>query len=249
MKASDNDEWLNEFLENIPGSDQYGERIEEIRQEFFNADSLIAVMPMEHHQQAERLVRKVIEDLQRLLPRDGEDISCYNPCAIDASILSLVEVRTLLGRANEASEIHARLAKRKIHITQLEIDAMLLNLATQVREHGFTRVVGIANGGLPISRPLAALLDLPHESVRISHYDGKVLRETPIIEGQLSQSQGCLIVDDLIDGGWTYRTFDQHFGFRGNAMAVLFWNPTGPKPDFYVTEKPDAWVVFPWETE
>ena len=47
MKASDDDEWLNEFLENIPGSDQYGERIEEIRQEFFNADSLIAVMPME----------------------------------------------------------------------------------------------------------------------------------------------------------------------------------------------------------
>ena len=56
----------------------------------------------EYHQQAEQLVRRVIEDLQRLLPRDGEDISCYNPCAVDTSILNLAKVRTLLGRADEA---------------------------------------------------------------------------------------------------------------------------------------------------
>jgi len=55
-----------------------------------------------HHQQAEQLVRKVLEDLQRLLPRDGEDISCFNPCAVDDSILDLAKVRTLLGRADEA---------------------------------------------------------------------------------------------------------------------------------------------------
>ncbi len=54
-----------------------------------------------YHQQAEQLVQKVIEDLQRLLPHDGEDISYYNLCAVDTSILDLVEVRTLLGRADE----------------------------------------------------------------------------------------------------------------------------------------------------
>lgn len=57
-----------------------------------------------YHQQAEQLVREVIEDLQRLLPHDGEDISCYNPRAVDTSILNLAKVRTLLGRANEASK-------------------------------------------------------------------------------------------------------------------------------------------------
>ena len=51
-----------------------------------------------NHQQAEQLVREVIEDLQRLLPHDGEDISCYNPCAVDAAIMNLVKVRTLLDR-------------------------------------------------------------------------------------------------------------------------------------------------------
>jgi len=48
-----------------------------------------------HHQQAEQPMRKVLEDLQRLLPQDGEDISCYNPCVVDDSILDLVKVRTL----------------------------------------------------------------------------------------------------------------------------------------------------------
>ena len=58
----------------------------------------------EYHQQAEQLVREVIEDLQRLLPCDGEDISCYNPCAVDDSILNLAKVRTLLGRADETAK-------------------------------------------------------------------------------------------------------------------------------------------------
>jgi hypothetical protein len=39
-----NDEWLNAFLQNIPESDDYAARIEEIREEFFNTDQLIAVM-------------------------------------------------------------------------------------------------------------------------------------------------------------------------------------------------------------
>ena len=50
-----------------------------------------------YHQRAEQLVEEVIEDLQKLLPHDGEDISYYNPCAVDASILNLAKVRTLLG--------------------------------------------------------------------------------------------------------------------------------------------------------
>lgn len=137
----------------------------------------------------------------------------------------------------------------KIYLPQSSIDHMIWELATRVQaSHGeFTRVVGIANGGLPISEPLATLLGLPHGSVRISHYDGSVLRETPIIDGQLTQPTGNLIVDDLIDGGWTYRTFTEHYGLEGNAFAVLHWNPAGPRPDFYVSQKPEAWIVYPWE--
>uniref|UniRef100_A0A6M3KCX7 Uncharacterized protein n=1 Tax=viral metagenome TaxID=1070528 RepID=A0A6M3KCX7_9ZZZZ len=55
-----------------------------------------------YHQQAEVLVKQVMQDLEKLLPHDGEDISCYNPGAMDDSINSLIRVRTLLACANEA---------------------------------------------------------------------------------------------------------------------------------------------------
>jgi len=47
MKARDDDEWLNEKLENIPSPNGYAERIEKIREDFFNTDQAIAVMPIE----------------------------------------------------------------------------------------------------------------------------------------------------------------------------------------------------------
>ena len=46
MGAADDDEWLNGFLKNIPSVDGYAARIEEIREEFFNADQVVAVMPL-----------------------------------------------------------------------------------------------------------------------------------------------------------------------------------------------------------
>lgn len=140
----------------------------------------------------------------------------------------------------------------RVYLTQPDIDNMIKDLVYQVQsdKRHFTRVVGIANGGLPVSKPLAAALGLPHESVRISHYnDAGQARPVPIIEGQLSHPTGNLIVDELIDHGKTINTFDKHFGLKGNTVAVLFWCPDGPKPDFYVEEKLAAWIVFPWEIE
>jgi len=50
-EAKDDDRWLNSFLEDAArdkiGVDDYAERIEYIRQEFFNTDALVAVMPIE----------------------------------------------------------------------------------------------------------------------------------------------------------------------------------------------------------
>jgi hypoxanthine phosphoribosyltransferase len=137
----------------------------------------------------------------------------------------------------------------KVYLPQLYIDEMVWQLAHQIwaSEHCFWRVVGIENGGLPVSKPLATILRLPHESIRISCYDGEILRPVPIVSGCPSQSTNNLIVDDLIDERHTINTYDKHFGLEGNAVAVLFWNPIAPKPDFYVEEKPDGWIVFPWE--
>jgi hypothetical protein len=47
----------------------------------------------ENFQKAEKIVKEVIEELKRLLPRDGEDISFYNHCVLDESISDLIEAK------------------------------------------------------------------------------------------------------------------------------------------------------------
>ena len=44
--SDDVDKWLDSMLENIPLPGNYGPRLEEIQEEFFNTDQLIAVMPI-----------------------------------------------------------------------------------------------------------------------------------------------------------------------------------------------------------
>jgi hypoxanthine phosphoribosyltransferase len=133
--------------------------------------------------------------------------------------------------------------------TPAEIDILIKVLAKSVKPYKrfFTNVVGIERGGLHISKPLAAMLGLTHSSVRISRYDGMQLRSSPIIEGELPQPTGNLVVDDLIDDGCTMRIFEEKFGLIGNMTAVLFCKPGGFVPDFFAAIKPKEWITFPWE--
>ncbi len=55
-----------------------------------------------YHEQAEAAVRDVIKQLECLLPRDGEDISYYNPGIMADPIRKLIGVQVLLACANEA---------------------------------------------------------------------------------------------------------------------------------------------------
>jgi hypoxanthine phosphoribosyltransferase len=139
----------------------------------------------------------------------------------------------------------------KIYYSQEEIDQMINHLIEQIDSKKFTTVVGIKNGGLHISHKIADVFGLPHETVRISHYDGEIFRDKPIVDDtfRLREGEKYLIVDDLVDGGSTMLTFKEYFGIREcDAVAVLFWCPEGDfKPDYYVNEKNDDWIIFPWE--
>lgn len=137
-------------------------------------------------------------------------------------------------------------------VSQNFVDRSIVWLAKYIglSQPPFDRVIGIANSGLHISEPLAWLLNLPHASVRISHYNGTIKRAKPIIEGSLEQPTNNLIVDDMIDGGSTVRTFDEHFGLKGNALAVLWWNSESSViPHFYLYKKPPEWLILPWDEE
>lgn len=133
-----------------------------------------------------------------------------------------------------------------LNLQSWQVDLMIERLAQLIQPRKYTYVVGIANGGLNVSVKLAKKLGLPHASIRISHYQGHTVRQVPIIEGQLPVGS-CLIVDDLIDDGFTMKTCEQHFG--KHDTAVLLWKVGSYKPTYYAAEKPQEWIKFPWETE
>lgn len=140
----------------------------------------------------------------------------------------------------------------KVYVKPLQIDAMVRSLALYIKQSGraFEQVVGIERGGLFISRPLAALLGLPHDSIMISCYTETGKRLAPVISGDYDTNLDTLIVDDLIDGGSTIKLLNKYYHQTpSDAVAVLFWNTTSDEPDFYVEEKPEQWLVWPWELD
>jgi len=137
--------------------------------------------------------------------------------------------------------------KPKLYLTTQQIKEWIDNLVDQIKVCGkqYSHVVGIREGGINISQPLAKALDLCHYTVKISYYDAPGIVESDNYQG----GSGGLVVDDLIDTGRTMRTFQQTFG--QHDIAVLLWDQERePKaPAFYAALKPKDWVVFPWEVE
>jgi len=148
----------------------------------------------------------------------------------------------------------------KIYYTQPEIDELISELIKKIEANHhatwpprFSVVVGIENGGVHISKKVADALELEHKTVKISHYRGDKFGPIPIVETNFFHcdlhNRGVLVVDDLVDSGYTIAAFEKYCGILGleDAVAVLFKKPTSIyTPEFYVREE-TAWVVFPWE--
>jgi hypoxanthine phosphoribosyltransferase len=149
--------------------------------------------------------------------------------------------------------------ENKIYITKKEIDKLIVQLAEKIKKSGkeYDYIVGIARGGLNISKPLAKLLKTKHISIRVSFY-GKIgivfpyprLIDTTALEKV--DGSDLLFVDDLIDAGhtinWINKNLDPHYG--PFDIAVLHLNKNNQykiTPTFYVKEKPNSWLVYPWE--
>ena len=91
-------------------------------------------------------------------------------------------------------------------------------------------VYGLPRGGLPIAVELSHRLDLP---LLMNYYDRKVVTDKKI-----------LVVDDIADTGNTLKDF----GNKHNIICTLHYHQQSiVKPDYYVEEKGDRWIVYPWE--
>jgi hypoxanthine phosphoribosyltransferase len=134
-----------------------------------------------------------------------------------------------------------------VRINQDDVDYAINKIVGQIRQSKkkYKYIVGIRNGGVHVSQPIAAALNLPHKTVGISCYGNSTIAGEPIIGDDFQWAPDGLLVDDIIDGGKTIETFKSKFG--PIDVAVIFWKQESHKPEYYGYKKPNGWLIFPWE--
>ncbi|MFW6130333.1 MAG: phosphoribosyltransferase [Atribacterota bacterium] len=140
-----------------------------------------------------------------------------------------------------------------LSVSEEKINGMINNLCRkiEVAEIDFNKIVGIANGGLNISIKLSDMLCIPHQQLRISYYEGDFEYNKQSFKHE--HDDIVLLVDDLIDSGKTVKYFCDKYNFcqgQNLFVACLYYkvdNDHFQYANFYVEEKPDVWIQFPWE--
>lgn len=145
---------------------------------------------------------------------------------------------------------------KEINLSERQIKLYITKIYKQIIKDDikFTKVVGIENGGLHVSEPLAKRLGLPHCSIKISFYgDNKEPAETPVVDlhgVEFDKDDYLLVCDDILDSGKTFKYWKDTFSLN-HKVATLIWNPLGKynvAPDYFARYKPlDSWIVFPWK--
>ncbi len=111
----------------------------------------------------------------------------------------------------------------KEYVTWTDVDVFINSLDTFIQQNTFNGVYGPARGGLLFA-------------VMISHKYNLPFLGAP--------QKGCLVVDDIIDTGKTAEAWKD----KGYTIASMYYKKNNlVEPDFWVKEKTDKWIVFPWE--
>ena len=111
-------------------------------------------------------------------------------------------------------------------------------------------IIAITRGGLVPASIIARELEIRLvDTVCISSYDYQQQGETKVLKSPQTDSEGWLLIDDLVDTGNTARIVRNllpkaHF-------ATVYAKPAGrPVVDTFITEvSQDTWILFPWDTE
>ncbi len=111
-------------------------------------------------------------------------------------------------------------------------------------------IVAVTRGGLVPAAIIARELDIRLvDTVCVASYDDREHGEVVVLKSIAGDGSGWLIVDDLVDTGYTARVVREmlpkaHF-------ATVYAKPAGrPLVDTFVTEvSQDTWILFPWDIE
>jgi xanthine phosphoribosyltransferase len=125
-------------------------------------------------------------------------------------------------------------------------------LAWRLLEMGpFEGIVAVTRGGLVPAAIVARELEIRLvDTVCISTYQWQEQQsEAQILKNFERDSQGWLIIDDLVDTGKT-ASIVRDMVPRAH-FATVYAKPAGkPLVDTYITEvSQDTWILFPWDSE
>jgi hypoxanthine phosphoribosyltransferase len=120
----------------------------------------------------------------------------------------------------------------KVYVTWEDIDNYINRLVENLNEKGIkpSGVYAPPRGGLIFATLLSYKMDIPL---------------------LLNASKNCIIIDDIADSGRTLQHFTENdTQFNKYYITTMYYHPRSTViPDFYMHEKNDEWIVFPYEYE
>ncbi|MBP3581338.1 MAG: hypothetical protein J6J33_01130 [Clostridia bacterium] len=118
----------------------------------------------------------------------------------------------------------------KVYVTYEQIHEYIEAVVKDLESKNIkpTGVYGPPRGGLIYATLLSYRLDIPL---------------------LLNAAKGCVIIDDIADSGRTLLHYTENdTQFNKYYITTMFYHERSVvKPDFYVREKKNDWIVFPYE--
>lgn len=118
----------------------------------------------------------------------------------------------------------------KIKVTWEQMGKYIDKVIEITKDKQFTGVYGIPRGGIVLATLLSYKLHLPL---------------------LLAPTKCCIIIDDIADSGRTLIHFTENdTQFNKYYITTMYYKKRSlVTPDYYMYNKEDEWVVFPWEDE
>lgn len=120
----------------------------------------------------------------------------------------------------------------KTFITWDEMENLVDELCDKIPDGVYEGIYAIPRGGLIIGVMMSHKLGLPLID-RLQSYYGKKF----------------LIVDDIADTGKTLHNFKSEVFQYADIATIHYHKQSLVEPKFWVTEKGDDWIVYPWERD
>ena len=113
-----------------------------------------------------------------------------------------------------------------------ELERLVDELCDMIPDNQYEGIYAIPRGGLIIGVMMSHKLGLPMID-RLQSYYGKKF----------------LIVDDIADTGETLEKLKAEIFANAHTATIHYHKQSVVEPSFWVEEKGDDWIVYPWEQE